>query len=227
MSESELKRPGFLMFNNWAPPDHGFRNFTNQPTYPLPIRTDANFAREILYHRLSVSTAFGGDPSYSYLPGSGIAQYDRDPILTPSDIGNFMDDLQSGPPELTRELYNMANDAPHIVVKRPCYVVIELHVGMGLKFVRNGDAIATQDDFRSGAYAGKYQNLNHYDVEWHTPTPTSSPTLDTFLIYFGVRNVRYADENINDRFNLCLQQGDDPERTIVLIDPAIKNRGPR
>ncbi len=229
MSDS-MKGPGFVIVNGWAPAFrtarageltvHPFSQYTNE----IPLRDDGDFAKEILYHRLSVSLTAGGPPNCTYLDGSGIVQYAEDPTLTQSDMDDFMEELQYGPPVMTRGLYNMSSAAPDIVVKRPCFVVIELHVTAGLKFVRNDAAIETEKDF---SVSKKYCNLIHYDAEWLSSTTKSSATEDTFLVQFGVHDVSPTTSNTNDNFNLRMQMGDDQHPTFIFIDPALKNRGPR
>jgi len=192
--------------------------------HPLPPEDDTTnpFALEILYHRLSVSMTASGLPSCTYLDGSGISQYNAGDLpLDQTDIQNYMDDLQTGLPTVTCGLYNASSDAPNIMVRNPCYVIIELHTSLGLRFI-NGEtnipALQTQLD-----WAGRYCNLWQYDVEWNKSQTPSEITEDCYLLYFGVRSVVVGN---NDRFNLNFQSGDDPDAIYITVDPAIKNRGP-
>jgi len=192
--------------------------------YVLPHQDDIShpFAVEILYHRLSVSMTASGLPSCTYLDGSGISQYAASDLpLDQTDIQNYMDDLQNGLPTVTRGLYNAPSDAPNIMVRNPCYVIIELHTSMGLRFVNGAtDTPALQTQMN---WAGRYCNLFQYDVDWNKSDNPSDITEDCYLLYFGVRSVMVGN---NDRFNLNFQTGDDPDAIYITVDPAIKNRGP-
>jgi len=199
-----------------------FGSLITEPLYSLGHYDDSvtGFAQEILYCKLSVSLSANGSTTTTFMSGSGIYQDPTKPTLNQTDIQNFMTSLASGSPPGLSPLYNA--DAPNVLVKNPCYVVFELHPPAGLKFVSGDAAIKMQ-----GNLPAQYVNLWHYGVDW-VPTPDISPTTeDCLLIYFGVVTVDDATLHINDRFNINLQTGDQPDVNLIVIDPAIKNRGPK
>lgn len=227
-------RPSITIVPNWrpGPPPTESSNLlaaalsstfgSSGPMYLLGDEDDSTtgFAQEILYCRLSVSLSTGGVPIFAFLSGSGIFRDPTKSTLLEADIQDFMAGLASVTPTSLPALYNA--DAPNILVKVPCYIVIELHPPTGLKFVNGDAAIKLQTDL-----SDRYCNLWHYGVDW-IATPNVSPTTeDCVLIYFGVHDVADASLRENDRFNINLQNGDQPEATLIIVDPAIKNRGPK
>jgi len=226
-------RPGLTVVPNWRPsplPNEGanllaaaLAPFASPgPAYLLGDEDDrtTGFAEEILYCRLSVSLSPGGVPAFAFLGGSGIYRDATKPNLLEADVQDFVTGLASITPSGLPALYNA--DAPNILVKYPCYIVIELHPPAGLKFVNGDAALKLQSDL-----SDRYCNLWHYGVDWVATRDVSPTTEDCLLIYFGVVTVAEASLRENDRFNINLQTGDQPDATLIVVDPAIKNRGPK
>lgn len=228
-------RPSITIVPNWRPGQlraGGAAGLTAAPaalvgsptisTYALGDYDDSTtgFAQEILYCKLSVTLSPGGVPTMAFMAGSGIYRDAGGATLLEADIQTFVTDLRSGPPTLDEPLYNA--DAPNVLVKNPCYIVFELHPPPGLKFV-NGDAAIKMQ----APLSNRYCNLWHYGVDWIATEDISPTGEDCLLIYFGVRDVADAALHENDRFNINLQTGDQPDVTLIVVDPAIKNRGPK
>jgi len=183
---------------------------------------------EILYHRLQVNLQ---PVSYEYLTGSGIYRYTGNPNHT-VDIQDFLhayypDGDLSSAANLTfaQNLYNMSGTggAPNMIVKKQCYVVVELNGGPGLSCLAGAAAIDTDDDKCGDDYCG----LNHVDASG-TPHPGTAPreadNNPCQLLYFGVENPDLANRE-RDQFNLYLQVESPTNVTFVTVDPFIKNRG--
>jgi len=189
--------------------------------------TDDTFAREILYHKLHVRFAENGTTPCFYMAGSGVFQFEGNPILEKSDIQDFISELQAyqqqGAPAPTPTMGLYGTDAPNITVVNPCYVVVELHVPFGLRIANGSPAIYTKDDFYSNY---KYCNLWHYDTGWNPSADVSSSSTNSVVFYFGVHDVSDAALSVDDLFNINLKSGQDPNANYTFIDPAIKNRGP-
>lgn len=180
------------------------------PGFALGTQALTN-AAEILYHKLQVSISSGLDFSYTYLEGSG--------IYTNGTIDDFLGELEdTGAPYISSLLYNMANDAPNIVVKRSCFVVIELHGLPNLRFQSSHRAIDTVQD-----YHAEYCSLVHIDTSWAESPVTSSSTEPCWLAYFGVDSPQ---SNRDDGYNLYFQFDQSSNQTIYAqVDPMIKNKG--
>lgn len=159
---------------------------------------------EILYHKLTIDLNNG---TYSYA-GSGIHNN--------GDIANFMTHLRLGNATTPRALY-AAGDAPHIWVKQPCYVVVDIRTNANIHFMPGVPAIKTQND-NSAAYCA----LVHYgsDSVW-TPSPINAPNSTCQIISFAVVDPQPQGDDLFNYF--CMLPGGVPSQ--LTVDPAIKNRG--
>ncbi|HEX4295056.1 MAG TPA: nucleotide synthetase [Rhizomicrobium sp.] len=180
----------------------------------IPHQTTPGATTEILYHQLQINMTSPTGPYSEYLSGSGINRS--------QSIDDFMTALENGTQTVDRPLYNMLSDAPNIVVRNPCFIVIQLIGSTNIRFQPDAEPIKTQDDYSS---TFKYCNMVCYDTSWD-PQPDTTPVDDAcYLIYFECQEVDPPDA---DYFSLCLQVGNDGSGPDYLtIDPAIKNRGPK
>lgn len=184
-------------------------------SYELGTNADGFMPVEILYHKLEVTILPSLDFSYSFMNGSGIRNN--------ANVGQFLADLEDGPPALDKHhLYNTAVDAPNIVVKNSCYVVIELNGVPRLRFESGYRAI----DMGVAGVDSEYILLNHIDTGWDSTPKTSSAADSCYLIYFGVSNPLPKASNTNHPFNIYFQLDQITGGTVyVTVDPHIKNRG--
>jgi len=210
----------------------GGLDFRNNPltqsTNPLPSNVTDDFAKEIVYYKLSLNWTASGVPNCLYASVSGVKRYDN--TVTQDDVQTFINNLieQGGPPDFSVVPYNSLNDAPNIQVKYPCYVVVDMDVPPGLRFIDGEPAIYTQHDYRSANYYHYYCNLMQYDGDGNATAGHSSGNIENpcCLISFGVRHISPYPTWELDYFNYNLESGSDPSPTFHYIDPVIRNRGP-
>jgi len=185
---------------------------------PNPIKGEhPPSGTKVLYHQLQVTMPSAGQFVFTYLSGSGIKN-----LSGAYTIDDFMADLESDPGDIVfdRNLYNIPSDAPNIVVREACYVVVQLFGDPNVRFKPDSEAIDTAIDFSTNY---KYCNLIHYDTSW-TPYLDQSGDDPCYVIQFDVSYVEPPD---NDQFNINLQVGTVNGQPIFLqVDPALKNRGP-
>jgi hypothetical protein len=113
---------------------------------------------------------------------------------------------------------------PDVVVRVPCYVVIELNSLLQLNFSRGHPGMKV-----SQSVVGAYDGLMHVGSTSGTPTANSAPTNeDCRLIYFAAVSPLPTSQGVGDPFNLYVEynQGSSFGRPIsITIDPDIKNDG--
>jgi hypothetical protein len=193
------------------------------PGFPIATTPYYSFLpTEILYHRLQVA----GTSTYSYLSGSGIYRNASNPgdEVQPSDFDEFIAALVDGDPSDANSvvyddpLHNFANGAPNIVVKKQCYVVVELNGPPGMRFLPGAPAIKTV--YNVPHY---YYDLKHIDSAGNTGGTSTPMDVPCLLFYFSVEHP--YNDHVDDQFNLYLQIDSPQSVTFVAVDPYIKNRG--
>jgi len=178
---------------------------------------------EILYVKLQIDLQ---PMQYTYLYGSGIYRWAGDPAHQ-VNLNDFMTGYRNGDlstaPNLAfaQNLYNTAGigGPPHIVVKKQCYVVLELNSSANLFFCENAKGISTDDSNAGDDYCA----LTHYDINGMPSTTSQAPASCT-LLSFAVENPN-KDDRLQDQYNLYLQMGTISNATFLTVDPFIKNRG--
>lgn len=178
----------------------------------------ADFAEEIIYHRMQVSVSPELTFSYDFLPGSGV--YRPAQIIKDADLDSLIVGLQGGTLPVSSSLYNMHGAAPNIVAKKKCFIAIELVGPQNLMFRPGAPAIKI-DQTKASYYTG----LFHYDTSL-IRYPDNAPTADQepcYIVCFGLSNFRVDDK---DDFSIFFQFTQPSNSTIYAeVDPHIKNRG--
>lgn len=192
---------------------------------PITATPSGTFAPvEVVYLKMNI--ALSGSTTnlklvYSYAGGSG-----RYPLNSYTSLDtDFLDPLREGTLSDMQysNLYTSTLGPPNILVKRQCYVAIELSGLDNIKFLPSAAGIDTK--LNKAAY---YCGLTHYDSTYTpNPNPAVAPPDDGLFLIFDVQKTPPAATTDGDtNYTMYFQFDQDSGNTIYgSVDPAIKNRG--